>query len=53
MRCRIVGGRQRSRYAGKTVAVLGSGHSAIGTRIELDHLRKEEPRHARALAPAR
>jgi thioredoxin reductase len=38
-----VSGRQRSRYAGKTVAVLGSGHSAIGTLIELDHLRKEAP----------
>ena len=24
-----------ARYAGKTVAVLGSGHSAIGTLIEL------------------
>jgi thioredoxin reductase len=38
-----VSGRQRGRYAGKTVAVLGSGHSAIGTLIELDHLMMEEP----------
>lgn len=36
-------GRQRSRYAGKTVAVLGSGHSAIGTLIDLVHLREEAP----------
>ena len=28
-------GRDRARYAGKTVAVLGGGHSAIGTLIDL------------------
>src|SRR5207237_7522793 len=28
-------GKQRARYAGKTIAVLGSGHSAIGTLMEL------------------
>jgi thioredoxin reductase len=31
-------GRERSRYAGKHVAVLGSGHSAIGTLIDLTAL---------------
>jgi thioredoxin reductase len=28
-------GKDRARYAGKTVAVLGAGHSAIGTLIDL------------------
>lgn len=28
-------GRDRARYTGKTVAVLGAGHSAIGTLIDL------------------
>ena len=36
-------GRDRSRYAGKTVAVLGSGHSAIGTLIDLVRLKDEAP----------
>src|SRR6185312_17004728 len=36
-------GRDRKRYAGKTVAVLGAGHSAIGTLIELVRLRDEAP----------
>jgi thioredoxin reductase len=36
-----VRGRERSRFAGKTVGVLGSGHSAIGTLIELVRLRDE------------
>jgi hypothetical protein len=31
-------GADRSRYAGKTVAVLGAGHSAIGTLIDLVQL---------------
>jgi thioredoxin reductase len=31
-----VAGSARARYAGKIVAVLGGGHSAIGTLIELD-----------------
>jgi thioredoxin reductase len=35
-------GRERARYAGKTVAVLGAGHSAIGTLIELARLKDEE-----------
>jgi hypothetical protein len=37
-----VRGADRKRYAGKTVAVLGSGHSAIGTLIELARLATEE-----------
>ncbi|MBS0526128.1 MAG: NAD(P)-binding domain-containing protein [Proteobacteria bacterium] len=36
-------GRDRARYAGKTVAVLGAGHSAIGTLIELVNLKDEAP----------
>jgi glycine/D-amino acid oxidase-like deaminating enzyme len=36
-------GRDRTRYAGRTVAVLGAGHSAIGTIIDLAHLREAEP----------
>ena len=36
-------GRDRNRYAGKTVAVLGSGHSAIGTLIELVRLKEQAP----------
>jgi hypothetical protein len=36
-------GRQRARYAGKTVAVLGAGHSAIGTLIDLARLKDEVP----------
>ncbi|GLH79583.1 FAD-dependent oxidoreductase [Bradyrhizobium sp. SSBR45G] len=34
---------QRSRYAGRTVAVLGAGHSAIGTLIDLAALADEAP----------
>jgi hypothetical protein len=36
-------GADRDRYAGKTVAVLGAGHSAIGTLTELAHLRDQAP----------
>lgn len=36
-------GRERARYAGKTVAVLGSGHSAIGTLIDLARLKDDAP----------
>jgi len=36
-------GAGRARYAGKTVAVLGAGHSAIGTLTELARLRDEAP----------
>ena len=32
--------RERGRYAGATVAVLGSGHSAIGTLIDLVRLKE-------------
>ncbi len=36
-------GRERARYAGKSVAVLGAGHSAIGTLIDLARLADEAP----------
>jgi hypothetical protein len=36
-------GKDRLRYAGKTVAVLGAGHSAIGTLIDLTRLCAEAP----------
>jgi hypothetical protein len=36
-------GADRARYAGKTVAVLGAGHSAVGTLIDLVHLADEAP----------
>ena len=36
-------GRDRKRYAGRTVAVLGSGHSAIGALIDLARLAEAEP----------
>jgi thioredoxin reductase len=36
-------GRDRQRYAGRAVAVLGSGHSAVGTLIELARLKDSEP----------
>lgn len=36
-------GAARQRYAGKTVAVLGAGHSAIGTLIDLVRLKDEAP----------
>src|SRR4051812_44296328 len=36
-------GKGRARYAGKTVAVLGAGHSAIGTLIDLARLSAEVP----------
>src|SRR3954454_3571936 len=38
-----VRGAGRARYAGKTVAVLGAGHSAVGTLIDLVHLAGEAP----------
>lgn len=34
-------GRDRTRYAGRTIAVLGAGHSAIGTLIDLARLKNE------------
>ena len=36
-------GRDRARYAGRSVAVLGAGHSAIGTLIDLARLKDEAP----------
>ena len=36
-------GKDRARYAGKTVAVLGAGHSAIGTLTDLAKLAAEAP----------
>lgn len=36
-------GRERNRYAGRVVAVLGGGHSAIGTLIDLAHLKEDAP----------
>ena len=36
-------GAQRVRYAGKAVAVLGAGHSAAGTLIDLATLAREVP----------
>ena len=36
-------GHDRARYAGKTVAVVGSGHSAIGTLIDLARLKEDVP----------
>ena len=38
-----VAGTARARYLGKTVAVLGAGHSAIGTLIDLARLQDEQP----------
>lgn len=34
-------GKDRPCYAGKTIAVLGAGHSAVGTLIELTHLKSQ------------
>ncbi len=36
-------GSDRKRYAGKTVAVLGAGHSSIGTLTDLVRLKDEAP----------
>ncbi len=36
-------GAARARYAGKTVAVVGAGHSAIGTLIDLTRLKGQVP----------
>jgi hypothetical protein len=36
-------GKDRPRYAGKTVAVLGAGHSAIGTLTDLARLATQAP----------
>lgn len=34
---------ERLRYAGRTVAVLGAGHSAVGTILDLSRLKQAEP----------
>jgi|SRR5579872_427682 len=36
-------GKERARYTGKTVAVLGAGHSAIGTLTDLTTLARQAP----------
>jgi thioredoxin reductase len=36
-------GKDRPRYAGKEIAVLGAGHSAVGTLIELNRLKSHAP----------
>lgn len=36
-------GRDHARYAGRSVAVLGAGHSAVGTLIDLARLKDEAP----------
>ena len=36
-------GRDRARYAGRSVAVLGSGHSAVGALIDLVRLAEDAP----------
>jgi thioredoxin reductase len=36
-------GVERNRYAGKVVAVLGAGHSAVGTLIDLARLKDQVP----------
>jgi hypothetical protein len=36
-------GKDRARYAGKTIAVLGAGHSAIGTLTDLARLKAQVP----------
>jgi Pyridine nucleotide-disulphide oxidoreductase len=36
-------GKERARFAGKIVAVLGAGHSAIGTLIDLTTLARQAP----------
>lgn len=36
-------GRDRPRYAGRCVAVLGAGHSAVGTLLDLAKLKEQEP----------
>jgi hypothetical protein len=38
----VLGG-ERARYSGKTIAVLGAGHSAIGTLIDLARLAEQSP----------
>lgn len=37
-------GVERSRYTGKVVAVLGAGHSAVGTILDLARLKQADPK---------
>jgi cation diffusion facilitator CzcD-associated flavoprotein CzcO len=37
-------GKDRARFAGKTVAVLGAGHSAIGTLTDLTTVKRRAPK---------
>ena len=46
-------GREQARYAGKTVAVLGAGHSALGCLIGSRPAGREGPGHQAGLAAAR
>ena len=46
-------GKDRARYAGKTVAVLGAGHSAIGTLTDLAQARGRSAGNPAGLAVAR
>ena len=46
-------GKDRARYAGKTVAVLGAGHSAIGTLTDLAKLAERGAGNQADLAVAR
>jgi len=36
-------GKDRARYAGKSIAVLGAGHSAVGTLVDLTRLKSLAP----------
>jgi len=36
-------GRHRMRYAGRTIVVLGAGHSAVGTILDLAKLKASDP----------
>lgn len=36
-------GARRSRYAGRRVLVVGSGHSALNALLDLAHLAESEP----------
>lgn len=38
-----VGGTARSRYAGQTIAIVGSGHSAMNSLLDLAELKREHP----------
>jgi len=37
-------GKDRGRYAGKKVLIVGSGHSAINALLDLERLQEQEPR---------